>query len=87
MLLRPKSTILRFLKSSSSRFSGFISQDALGENVLKKSTIEVLFDLVVSSKSVKKITEDTNIGGAGATSTEEMIDNDWIFELWKRKSI
>jgi hypothetical protein len=69
------------------RFSGFISQDSLGENVLKKSTIEVLFDLVVSSKSVKKITEDTNIGGAGATSTEEMIDNDWIFELWKRKSI
>ena len=69
------------------RFSGFISQDALGENVLKKSTIEELFDLVVSSKSVRKITEDKNIGGAGATSTEKTIDNDWTFELWKRKSI
>jgi hypothetical protein len=67
------------------RFSGDISSDALGENVIQKNTINHLFDLVISS-SPSFTFSGNQCGGASAIRSEPAL-NEWTFELWKRRRL
>jgi hypothetical protein len=66
------------------RYTGAISSDALGENVIRKSAINEIFDLVVTSSPIQSSGSMPTSSGARATGSENAL-KDWAFELWKRR--
>jgi len=66
------------------RFSGHISSDALGENVIQKTTINHLFDLVVSSPPSYNLSDYKGGGGASGIGVGPS-PNCWTCGLWKRR--